>query len=157
MAKTNIVFFIMISFLSISCSVETLNYISRIDNKSQMPSSVVSIIDNQYINDKIVSTQISIEKVKYMSDLSNLITVFPKFTNAAVDAEIKKLKTAVQSYIYATTEGKAKQKKSAYKAYAQSFKTLQSLKKYMNSDDMELMSRYLTRIKANINSLEYLN
>ncbi|WP_407484039.1 hypothetical protein [Elizabethkingia meningoseptica] len=155
MAKKNIGLFILIGMLSVSCSVETLNYVSRSD-KGQMPSSLVSNFDNHYVEDKAISTEISVEKVKYVSDLSNLITVFPKFKNSAVNAEIKKLKAAVQSYIYATTEANFKQKRLAYREYAQSYKTLQTLKKYMNRDDVELIDRYLTRIKANINSLEYL-
>lgn len=155
MAKKNIGLFILIGLLSVSCSVETLNYVSR-SNKDQMPSSLVSNFDNHYVESKAASTEISIEKVKYVSDLSNLITVFPKFKNSAVNAEVKKLKAAVQSYIYGTTEGNSKQKRSAYRDYATSYKTLQTLKKYMNRDDIELIDRYLTRIKANINSLEYL-
>ncbi|XJR87066.1 hypothetical protein ACH34I_06900 [Elizabethkingia anophelis] len=155
MAKKNIGLFILIGLLSVSCSVETLNYVSR-SNKDQMPSSLVSNFDNHYVESKAASTEISIEKVKYVSDLSNLITVFPKFKNSAVNAEVKKLKAAVQSYIYGTTEGNSKQKRFAYRDYATSYKTLQTLKKYMNRDDIELIDRYLTRIKANINSLEYL-
>jgi hypothetical protein len=76
-----------------------------------MPSSLVSNFDNHYVESKAASTEISIEKVKYVSDLSNLITVFPKFKNSAVNAEVKKLKAAVQSYIYGTTEGNSKQKR----------------------------------------------
>ena len=155
MAKKNIGLFILIGLLSVSCSVETLNYVSR-SNKDQMPSSLVSNFDNHYVESKAASTEISIEKVKYVSDLSNLITVFPKFKNSAVNAEVKKLKADVQSYIYGTTEGNSKQKRLAYRDYATSYKTLQTLKKYMNRDDIELIDRYLTRIKANINSLEYL-
>lgn len=87
MAK-NIGLFILIGLLSVSCSVETLNYVSR-SNKDQMPSSLVSNFDNHYVESKAASTEISIEKVKYVSDLSNLITVFPKFKNSAVNAEVK--------------------------------------------------------------------
>ncbi len=76
--KKNIGLFILIGLLSVSCSVETLNYVSR-SNKDQMPSSLVSNFDNHYVESKAASTEISIEKVKYVSDLSNLITVFPKF------------------------------------------------------------------------------
>ena len=80
--------FILIGLLSVSCSVETLNYVSR-SNKDQMPSSLVSNFDNHYVESKAASTEISVEKVKYVSDLSNLITVFPKFKNSAVNAEVK--------------------------------------------------------------------
>lgn len=54
-----------------------------------MPSSLVSNFDNHYVESKAASTEISVEKVKYVSDLSNLITVFPKFKNSAVNAEVK--------------------------------------------------------------------
>ncbi len=47
--------------------------------------------------------------------------------------KLKKLKAAVQSYIYGTTEGNSKQKRLAYRDYATSYKTLQTLKKIYES------------------------
>ena len=154
MKKGKILLYLFIGLLTSSCSVETLNYSSKLD-KGQDPNSVLG--GSHFVEDKITSTEISVEKVKYVSDLTNIITVFPKFKNSAINNEIKSLKASLQSFIYATTGKKPKEKREAYRDYVKSFKTLQNLKKYMNPDEVELLDRYLARIKSNMNSLEYLS
>ncbi|QCX53601.1 hypothetical protein [Elizabethkingia sp. JS20170427COW] len=154
MIRKKFIFLLLTSLLSVSCSVETLSYNSRVE-RSQNPMNLIS--SNKLANETINTMEINVEQIKYISDLTNLINVFPKFHHSVVNDEVKNLKVALQAYIYSITEKNTKQKRKSYQDYVKSYRTLQKIKKYMNQDEKELLDRYLTRIKANVNSLEYIS
>jgi len=149
-------FIILSNLLNISCSAEVFGPVYRAGN-GQMPDELVrNFGDNRRTLEKNYNKKIPAEKVKYISDISEMINIFPNFRNPDIDDEIRELKIALQYYIYSTIEGNINQKISSYKDYAKSYNQLQVLKRHLRDDDIELIDQYLIRIKANINSLEYL-
>lgn len=88
------------------------------------------------------------------SELSNLISTFPKLKNTAVNSEVVNLKGYLQNYLYALNDGSKKSQKTALKGYESSYKRLQKLRKYLNKTDDEVLVRYLARIKTNLTLIE---
>jgi len=152
-SKHYIGFVIISNLLNISCSAETLNPVYRADN-DQMQNSLAGehkSLERNY-NKKIPA-----EKVKYISDISEIISFFPNFHSHDIDTEIRELRVALQYYIYSTIDGDNNRKKNSYKDYAKSYNQLQKLKEQLDRDeDVELINQYLIRIKTSVNSLEYL-
>jgi ribonuclease HIII len=69
------------------------------------------------------------ERVNYLSEITNTLTKFPVFKNQKLNAEI-------------------------YKNYTNSYKTIQTLKTSLPKDDLELLNRYLAKIKTNISLID---
>lgn len=127
-----------------SCSTEKVNLSPFSDN----------ITNNVYMSDAVGN---SAEIITYQSEITNLISTFPKFRNDAVDKEVANLKVNVNGYVTAATEQDIKKRKKYYKNFVESYKKIQKLRKYLNSDQDEVLNRYLVRLKTNINLLESLN
>lgn len=127
-----------------SCSTEKIN---------------LSPISDSIVNDMSSTEDVGSrsEAVTYQSALTNLTSTFPKFRNSAVNREVQQLKVSITNYVSADLKNNKNAQKKAYKAYSDSYKKIQKLRKYMNKDDDEVLNRYLVRIKTNVNLLESLN
>ncbi len=88
------------------------------------------------------------------SEITNLISSFPTFRNEAVNKEIQKLKVYLQNYLYAYEAFNIEGKNRAFKEFENSYKKIQKLRQYLNSDEDNVLNRYLVRIKTNISILE---
>ena len=92
--------------------------------------------------------------IVYSSEISNLITSFPKFKNDAVNEEVGKLKYYLKDYIGAMEAYNMNGLNTAQRNFEKSYKKLQKLRKYLNKDDDQVLNRYLVRIKTNMTFLE---
>lgn len=89
----------------------------------------------------------------HSSEITNLISSFPKLKNDAVNMEVTALKSHLRDYIDAITTYNINDRVKAEANYQRSYKKLQKLRKYLNKDDDEVLNRYLVRIKINMNNL----
>ena len=87
-------------------------------------------------------------------EITNLIATFPRFNNTAVDKEVFLLKEQLQNYLYAYEAYNLEGKNRALKNIEKRYKKIQQLRKFLNTDDDEVINRYLVRIKTNISTLE---
>lgn len=112
--------------------------------------------DNTFSNDFLVVTKknISLERITYTSQLSNLISTFPKFKNKAVNTEVIELKQNLMNYLYATNNSNDSDKKKYLKHFENNYKNVQKLRKTLGNDEDQILNRYLVKIKTNINLLE---
>lgn len=92
----------------------------------------------------------------YSSEITNLISTFPKFRNYAVNLEVKNLKTHLKDYIGALKSYDNKGISRSNRKFEQSYRKLQNLRKNLNRDDDEVLNRYLVRIKTNMSRLNNL-
>ena len=92
--------------------------------------------------------------IVYSSEITNLITSFPKFKNDAVNAEVLKLKFYLKDYIGAMESYNINGLNNSQRNFERSYKKLQKLRKYLNKDDDQVLNRYLVRIKTNMTFLE---
>lgn len=88
------------------------------------------------------------------AEITNLSSSFPVFNNKTVDKEVNVLKTHLTNYIYAIENFNIRGKERSLKAVQDSYKKLQFHRKKLNSDQDEVMNRYLVRIKTNMTILE---
>lgn len=141
MTKLSLSFCVLL-FLLISCSVEKIN-LSPVGD-SGLKSS-----------DKLIPYTITEKKnlIFYSSEITNLISSFPKFKNDAVNKEIINLKTHLREYIAAMEEYDLKNLNQAEKKFQNSYKKLQKLRKFLNKDDDEVLNRYLVRLKINMSQM----
>lgn len=139
MAKKSILFF-LIAMFTISCNTEKVNLSPLTDSD-----------DNQY--NKYNYTE-RVDQVNYSSEITNLLSTFPKFRNDAINAEITNMKTFLTDYIDYLNKNNFKNRSKSLADYQKSYKKLQMLKYYLNSDEADVLNRYLVRIKSNMNSLE---
>ena len=129
----------LLFLLILSCSVEKiiLSPIAELSNSSEKDS---------YSNRKNL--------IVYSSEISNLITSFPKFRNDAVNLEVTNLKYHLKDYIGAMDAYNINGLNNAQRNFEKSYKKLQKLRKYLNEDEDQVLNRYLVRIKTNITFLE---
>ncbi len=130
---------LLLLLLILSCSVEKINLspIAELSNSSEKDS---------YSNRKNL--------IVYSSEISNLITSFPKFRNDAVNLEVTNLKYHLKDYIGAMDAYNINGLNNAQRNFEKSYKKLQKLRKYLNEDEDQVLNRYLVRIKTNITFLE---
>mgnify|MGYP003604446182 CR=1 FL=1 len=130
---------LLLLLLILSCSVEKINLspIAELSNSSEKDS---------YSNRKNL--------IVYSSEISNLITSFPKFRNDAVNLEVTNLKYHLKDYIGAMDAYNINGLNNAQRNFEKSYKKLQKLRKYLNDDEDQVLNRYLVRIKTNITFLE---
>ncbi|WP_144283494.1 hypothetical protein [Chryseobacterium echinoideorum] len=88
------------------------------------------------------------------SEITNLISSFPKFSNSALNEEITVLKYTLQNYLYAVESGNISGKKKAIKNLEKSYKSIQKLRRFLKKDDDEVLNRYLVRLKTNVSVIE---
>lgn len=92
----------------------------------------------------------------YSSEITNLISTFPKLKNKAVNDEVNNLKIYIKDYIYASQEYNVNARNKASFGIEKSYKKIQKLRKYLDKDEDDIVNRYLVRIKGNITKLEAL-
>ena len=132
----------LLSLIFFSCTAEKIN---------------LSPIGNSISEETIASTIYTLSEKKdlviYSSEITNLISTFPKFRNDAVNLEVKNLKTHLKNYIGALESYNNTGLFKANRKYEQSYRNLQKLRKFLNSDDDEVLNRYLVRIKTSMSHL----
>lgn len=89
----------------------------------------------------------------YSSEITNLISSFPKFRNQAVNNEVLNLKSHLKDYIGAMTTYNMIELEQSRMKFEKSYKKLQNLRKFLNKDEDEVLNRYLVRIKTNMSFL----
>ena len=85
------------------------------------------------------------------------MSTFPKFKNSAVNDEVAVLKKYIKDYVYALQVYNIDEKAQALDRVERSYKKIQKLRNFLNSDDDNVINRYLVRIKSNIAKLESIN
>lgn len=138
MAKLNLSFVLLLLLLS-SCSVEKMNLSPIGDNVSQLSESAIPY---SFDEKKIL--------IVHSSEITNLISTFPKLRNDAVNAEVSNLKFHLKEYIIAMKSYNLIQMDSSHRKFEKSYRKLQNLRKYLNRDDDEVLNRYLVRIKTSM-------
>lgn len=138
MRKSNF-YYILLLLLAASCSAEKIN-LSPIGTMSSS-SEIYSYSERKNL-------------IVYSSEISNLITSFPKFKNDAINEEVGKLKYYLKDYIGAMESYNMNGLNTAQRNFEKSYKKLQKLRKYLNKDDDQVLNRYLVRIKTNMTFLE---
>ncbi|KXH82789.1 hypothetical protein [Chryseobacterium kwangjuense] len=97
---------------------------------------------------------INIKENVNASEISNLISTFPKFKNNGLNDEITSLKYSLQNYLYAIDANNSSGKNRAVKSFEKSYKKIQKLRQKLDKDDDEVLNRYLVRLKTNISVIE---
>lgn len=92
--------------------------------------------------------------IVYSSEITNLVTSFPKFKNDAVNTEVANLKYHLKDYVGAMEAYNINGLNTAQRNFEKSYKKLQNLRKYLNKDDDQVLNRYLVRIKTNMTFLD---
>lgn len=144
----NLFFFGILLLLTSSCATEKLNF-SPLSN--HFYSETGSDSDNRGLKKSI---DISIKENVHASEISNLISTFPKFKNGSVNDEVVSLKYSLQNYLYAIDANNIQGKKRAVKSFENSYKKIQKLRQHLSKDDDEILNRYLVRLKTNISVIE---
>lgn len=138
---------LLIGFLMtmISCSVE-----SSLTSKTDQ-------LENTFEGMNVLNiASISAEKIKYTSDLTNVISYLPTYKNLEINRQNSLLKFYITDYIYAIQERNLKGKSNAYDNFQKCYKKLQKLKQTLDIEDQEYINRYLVKIKTNMTMLESL-
>ena len=135
--------YLFILLIALSCSAEKIN-LSPIGNSILENGEGTSIYTYNERKNLIV----------YSSEISNLISSFPKFRNDAVNSEVSKLKYHLKDYIGSMESYNMNGLDTAQRNFEKSYKKLQKLRKYLNKDDDQVLNRYLVRIKTNMTFLE---
>ncbi|GEN73486.1 MULTISPECIES: hypothetical protein [Chryseobacterium] len=97
---------------------------------------------------------INIKENVNASEISNLISTFPKFKNNSLNDEVTSLKYSLQNYLYAIDANNSPGKSRAIKSFEKSYKKIQKLRQQLGKDDDEVLNRYLVRLKTNISVIE---
>ncbi|GGP05703.1 hypothetical protein GCM10010992_22840 [Cloacibacterium rupense] len=135
---------IVISILWTSCSVEKLN-LSPLSN---------SLTSNQSVYTISSKTSESINTINYTSELSNLLSEFPIFSNKTMNAEIYKLKLHITDYLYAIKQKDFISKNDAYELYKKTFVNIQKTKDVLPEDEKELLNRFMAKVKTSVSLIE---
>ena len=139
------VFFYCIALLIfVSCNTEKINL-------SPVSGNYNDLTGEKYKNTTFTDRA---DQINYASEITNLLSSLPKFTNDAVNAEAIKLKFYLKDYIGGMEAYNLHGMEKAYKNYQRSYKKLQKLKSFLNPDEADVLNRYLVRIKTNMNILE---
>ncbi|WP_292008228.1 hypothetical protein [Chryseobacterium sp.] len=141
-------FFGVLFIITTSCATEKLNF-SPLSNNfyseakgSDSDKGLKSSID------------INIKENVNASEISNLISTFPKFKNEKLNEEVTVLKYSLQNYLYAIDAGNVPGKDRAIKNFEKSYKKIQKLRQNLDQDDNEVLNRYLVRLKTNTTVIE---
>lgn len=142
-------FFGVLLIVTSSCATEKLN-LSPLSNNFYSETR-----GSDSDRDLKKSIDINIKENVNASEISNLISTFPKFKNNDLNNEVTNLKYSLQNYLYAIDASNVPGKDKAIKNFEKSYKKIQKLRQYLNKDDDEVLNRYLVRLKTNINVIEY--
>ncbi|EJL68043.1 hypothetical protein [Chryseobacterium populi] len=142
-------FFIgLILILTSSCATEKLNF-SPLSNNFY--SEAKGSDSDRGVKKSI---DINIKENVNASEISNLISTFPKFKNPNLNEEVTTLKYSLQNYLYAIDANNISGKNRSVKDFEKSYKKIQKLRQHLNKDDDEVLNRYLVRIKTNVSVIE---
>lgn len=146
-------FILMLSGASLlSCSAESFNALDSYEGQGSY-----SYLATSLVNSEVSATSNTLKQTEYMASLTNTLNEIPPFKDKKVNNEVIHLKEAIKSYIYAIRKNDAKARDKAHDDYIDSFIKLQKLRKDLPAPEARLLKHYLTKIKANINSLEYIS
>lgn len=137
----NLILLILLSIIIVSCSTEKIAFLSEIGGKQ-------NLIDFQ----KDISQNIN--KVNYMSELSDIVSYIPEFKNEKINKAIEKTKFDITDYIYAIREYNRVGEERSFDRLQSDFKKLTKFKNLMSEDEYEVLMRYLVKIKSNISLLK---
>ncbi|MBT2622103.1 MULTISPECIES: hypothetical protein [Chryseobacterium] len=141
-------FFGILFILTSSCASEKLNF-------SPLSSNFYSEAKGSDSDRGLKkSIDINIKENVNASEISNLISTFPKFKNINVNEEVVSLKYSLQNYLYAIDANNVAGKNRAVKSFEKSYKKIQKLRQNLPKDDDEILNRYLVRLKTNISVIE---
>lgn len=135
-----IISFFVAIFLWMSCSVEK-------PNLSPLSNSLA-------ISQSFKSTTESIDAVNYSSELTNLLSEFPIFSNKTMNSEVYKLKLYITDYLYAIKNNDSKSKNEAYESLKITYKKIHQNKIVLEGDEKELLERFMAKVKTNISLIE---
>ena len=143
-----LVFFGVLILLTSSCATEKFN-LSPLSNNfySETKGS-----DSDRGSKK--SFNINIKENVNASEISNLISTFPKFKNDGLNEEITSLKYSLQNYLYAIDANNSTGKSRALKSFEKTYKKIQKSRQKLDKDDDEVLNRYLVRLKTNVSVIE---
>lgn len=143
-----LVFFGVLIILTSSCATEKLN-LSPLSNNfySETKGS-----DSDRGSKK--SFNINIKENVNASEISNLISTFPKFKNNGLNDEITSMKYSLQNYLYAIDANNSSGKSRALKSFEKSYRKIQKSRQSLDKDDDEVINRYLVRLKTNVSVIE---
>lgn len=131
--------YILLLLLALSCSAEKIN-LSPVGEMS-FQSEMYNYSDRK-------------ELIVYSSEITSLVSSFPKFRNDAVNAEVLNLKYHLKDYIGAMDAYNINGLNNAQRNFEKSYKKLQKLRKFLNQDEDQVLNRYLVRIKTNMTFLD---
>lgn len=137
----NLILLILLSMIIVSCSTEKIAFLSEIGSKQ-------NLIDFQ----KDISQNIN--KVNYMSELSDIVSYMPEFKNEKINKVIEKTKFDITDYVYAIREYNRVGEERSFDRLQSDFKKLTKFKNLMSEDEYEVLMRYLVKIKSNISLLK---
>ncbi|MGL6129246.1 hypothetical protein BBI01_21805 [Chryseobacterium artocarpi] len=143
-----LVFFGVLIILTSSCATEKLN-LSPLSNNFY---SDTKGSDSDRGSKK--SFNINIKENVNASEISNIISTFPKFKNNGLNDEITSLKYSLQNYLYAIDANNSAGKSRALKSFEKSYRKIQKQRQSLEKDDDEVLNRYLVRLKTNISVIE---
>ncbi|WP_027376037.1 hypothetical protein [Kaistella palustris] len=134
--------YLAIFIFSLSCSVEKINLspVGAAAYESTAKSPAYSLTEKQNL-------------IVYSSEITNLLATFPKFRNDAVNREVIRLSYYLKDYIGAIEEHNKKGLEKSTANFEKSYKKLQTLRRYLNKDEDEVLNRYLVRIKTNLSQI----
>lgn len=138
-------FYIFTITFTVSCSVEKIN-LSPVADDIVNSASITGNPSRSYDQ--------KTNQVFYSSEITGLLGSFPKFRNDAVNKEISELKIHLNDYIQAMSVYNMNGMEKSYHKYEKSYKKLQKLRNFLNSDEDQVLNRYLVRIKSNMSFLE---
>ncbi|WP_332019958.1 hypothetical protein [Kaistella sp.] len=134
--------YILLLFFIFSCSTEKINLSPIGENSVSLNGSTGSYTLGETKN-----------VIVYSSEITSLISSFPKFRNDAVNSEVLILKSHLKDYIGAMTSYNLVGMEDSKIKFERSYKKLQKLRKFLNRDEDEVLNRYLVRIKTNMSFL----
>ncbi|MCW3161990.1 hypothetical protein [Chryseobacterium oryctis] len=140
-------FFFGILIIASSCATEKINF-------SPLSNNFYSESKGDTDKKSSKSIDINIKENVNASEISNLISSFPKFKNTDINEEITELKYSLQNYLYAIDAGNNSGKNRAIKSFENAYKKIQKKRENLSKDDDEVLNRYLVRLKTNINVIE---
>ncbi|WP_295213086.1 hypothetical protein [uncultured Chryseobacterium sp.] len=100
------------------------------------------------------SIEMNVKENINASEISNITATFPQFKSTALNTEVNALKYSLQNYLYAIDANNISGKNKALKDFEKSYKKIQKLRQNLNSDDNEVLNRYLVRLKSNVSAIE---
>ncbi len=142
MIKLNLSYIAILAFSLISCTTENIN-LSPVSSPADLKDDIAAY---SFDDKKRV--------IVYSSEITNLISSFPKLKNDAVNREFVRLSSYLKEYIAALEAKEVRRQKRALKNVEQSYKSLQKLRPYLTKSDDEVLNRYLVRIKTNLSRLQ---